>query len=333
MSRSFLKRLYSDEEMWKRRDVKDDFNPDGKDSPLATVYKLEQKLENVDRADLTYSTRYGNNWYVRGRLNEDHNFSPPFVRLKVQMQTDGTIYRLNVLFVHDDDIAKLGDMGVDVIQFNLHKTFSTPHGGGGPGAGPVGVTSKLEPYLPIPRLKKSSQGWIWSSDFKKSIGRVKGFFGNFGVFVRAYTYMNALGGNGLTKVSEMAVLNANYVKARLKAHYHLPYDGRPCMHEVVFNDKKQNAFGIKTLDIAKRLIDYNFHPPTIYFPLIVQGALMIEPPETEPKEEIDRFCEAMISIAREAQENPQIILESPQASPVKRVDEVRAVRKLKLTAS
>ncbi|OGQ17475.1 MAG: glycine dehydrogenase (aminomethyl-transferring) [Deltaproteobacteria bacterium RIFCSPHIGHO2_02_FULL_40_11] len=218
-------------------------------------------------------------------------------------------------------------MGVDVIQFNLHKTFSTPHGGGGPGAGPVGVVQKLEPYLPTPRVQKEKDEFIWK-EFPKSIGHIKAFYGNFGVLVRAYTYMCALGKEGILKASQMAVLNANIIKTKLKSAYHLPYDHKPCMHEVVFTDKKQSQTGVKTLDIAKRLMDYGFHPPTVYFPLIVQGAMMIEPTETEPPEEIDRFCDAMLAIAKEAETDPQKVKTAPHTTPVARVDEVKAARQL-----
>lgn len=224
--------------------------------------------------------------------------------------------------------AKVADMGIDLLQFNLHKTFSTPHGGGVPGAGPVGVVEKLVPYLPIPRVIKEKDTYQLKFNFPKTIGRVKGFYGNFGVLVRAYTYMRALGGDGLTKASQMAVLNANYIKKRLKNTYDLPYNDRPCMHEVIFSDKKQLKRGIKTLDIAKRLMDYGFHPPTIYFPLIVQGSLMIEPTETESKEEVDRFCDAMIAIAKESEENPELVKNAPYTTAVLRVDEVKAARNL-----
>ncbi|HBQ21199.1 MAG: glycine dehydrogenase (aminomethyl-transferring) [Deltaproteobacteria bacterium GWA2_38_16] len=227
--------------------------------------------------------------------------------------------------------AKLAEMGVDVLQFNLHKTFSTPHGGGGPGAGPVGVTEKLKPYLPLPRVIKEKDFYKLETQSQKSIGRLKGFYGNFGVLVRAYTYMRAMGQEGLKKVSQMAVLNANYIKHRLKDAYDLPYNDRPCMHEVIFSDKKQLKHSIKTLDIAKRLMDFGFHPPTVYFPLIVSGALMIEPTETESKEEIDRFCDAMIAIAKECESNPQKVHEAPHTTPVRRVDEVKAARNLILT--
>ena len=227
--------------------------------------------------------------------------------------------------------AKVSDMGIDVIQFNLHKTFSTPHGGGGPGAGPVGVTEKLIPYLPLPRIIFKENKYTLLKESPKSIGRIKGFYGNFGVLVRAYTYMRAMGGDGLTKASQMAVLNANYIKQRLRTHYDLAYDDKPCMHEVILSDKKQLKHTIKTLDIAKRLMDYGFHPPTVYFPLIVAGALMIEPTETESREEVDRFCDAMISIAKECEQTPDLVRQAPHTTPVRRVDEVKAARNLILT--
>lgn len=228
--------------------------------------------------------------------------------------------------------VKMKDLGVDVMQFNLHKTFSTPHGGGGPGAGPVGVIERLRPYLPTPRIIQDTNGYQITSTFPKSIGRIKGFYGNFLVLVRAYAYMKALGQSGLTQLTEMAVLNANYIKAKLKDHYALAFDHRPCMHEVVFCDKKQEPLGVTTLDIAKRLMDFGFHPPTIYFPLIVHGAMMIEPTESESKEELDRFCDAMRTIAQECIQSPEIVKSAPHTTPVKRVDEVRAARALKVRA-
>ena len=221
--------------------------------------------------------------------------------------------------------ARLGDMGVDVIQYNLHKTFSTPHGGGGPGSGPVVVSEKLLPYLPVPVVVKENDKYKLKYDLKDSIGRVKGFYGNFLVYVKAYTYVLMLGKEGVRKVSEFAVLNANYIKARLRGHYDLPFEGDN-MHEVVFSDKIQNEFGIKTMDIAKRLLDNGMHPPTVYFPLVVHGAIMIEPTETEPKEEIDRFCDVMIEIAAEAKSNPKILHDAPLSTPVRRCDEVGAAK-------
>jgi glycine dehydrogenase subunit 2 len=221
--------------------------------------------------------------------------------------------------------AKPGHMGADVLQFNLHKTFSTPHGGGGPGAGPVAVRKDLEPYLPSPRLVQRDGKFAWSYDRPRSIGRVRSFYGNFGILVRAYAYMLANGGDGLTEVTEGAVLAANYLRARLAGPYHLPY-ATPSLHEVVLSDKLQNREGVKTLDIAKRLLDHGFHAPTIYFPLVVAGALMIEPTETESLETLDAFAAAMLAIAREAQEKPEAVRAAPTATPVGRLDETRAAR-------
>ena len=225
--------------------------------------------------------------------------------------------------------AKPGHTGVDVLHLNLHKTFSTPHGGGGPGSGPVCVTEELAPYLPVPVVRKEGGKYRFDYDLPKSIGKVKAFYGNFGVLVRAYTYMKSLGAEGLERVSRAAVINANYIKSRLKGHFDLPYD-TPCMHECVFSDKLQSEYGIKTLDIAKRLIDYGFHPPTIYFPLVVSGAIMIEPTETEPRKALDEFCNAMIAIAEEAKENPELLKEAPTTAATRRLDEVKAAREPKL---
>jgi glycine dehydrogenase subunit 2 len=223
-------------------------------------------------------------------------------------------------------IARPGDMGIDVIHSNLHKTFSTPHGGGGPGAGPVGVSEKLVPFLPTPTVERREDGsYYLEYNHPDSIGRMRAFNGNFGVLVRALAYMRSMGPDGLRRIAQIAVLNANYIRARLKRTYHLPYDA-PSLHEVVFSDKNQVAHDVHTLDIAKRLMDYGFHPPTIYFPLIVSGALMIEPTESEPKEELDAFCEAMIAIARECEERPELVRSAPHTTPVRRLDEARAAR-------
>ena len=222
-------------------------------------------------------------------------------------------------------IAKPGDMGVDVLHINLHKTFSTPHGGGGPGAGPVAVRSFLEDFLPIPRIVEVGQEWELREDFPRSVGRVRSFFGNFGILVRAFAYMISLGSDGLEDVSRMALLNANYLRKKLEGHFHLPYS-EPCMHECVFTDRAQQKHGVHTLDIAKRLLDYGFHPPTVYFPLVISGALMIEPTETESRETLDSFADALIAIAREAQENPELVKSAPHSTPVKRLDEARAAR-------
>ncbi len=223
-------------------------------------------------------------------------------------------------------IARPGDMGIDVIHSNLHKTFSTPHGGGGPGAGPVGVSDRLVPFLPTPTVERRDDGTFYlEHDHPHSIGRMRAFNGNFGVLVRALTYMRSMGPDGLRRIAQIAVLNANYIRARLKGTYHLPYEA-PSLHEVVFSDKNQTPSEVHTLDIAKRLMDYGFHPPTIYFPLIVPGALMIEPTESEPKEELDAFCEAMIAIARECAERPELVRSAPHTTPVRRLDEARAAR-------
>jgi len=219
-----------------------------------------------------------------------------------------------------------GDLGFDVIQLNLHKTFSAPHGGGGPGSGPLGVKAELVPFLPIPRVVQNGHVYAWDEAYPDSIGRVKAFYGNFNVMVKAYTYIRSLGPDGLRHVSEAAVLNANYVKARLSPWFDLPYD-RSCMHECVFSGSRQaRESGVHTMDMAKRLLDYGFHPPTIYFPLIVPEALMIEPGETESKETLDDFCDAMAAIAGEAKDNPELVKSAPLTTPVERLDEVKAAR-------
>jgi glycine dehydrogenase subunit 2 len=223
-------------------------------------------------------------------------------------------------------VAKPGHMGVDVLHMNLHKTFSTPHGGGGPGAGPVAVKERLRDYLPVPQIVKQGSRFELLEECPKSVGRVRSFFGNFGVLVRAYTYMISLGGDGLEEASRMALLNANYIRKRLEKSYQIAYD-EPCMHECIFTDKMQHKFGVSTLDIAKRLLDYGYHPPTIYFPLVVSGALMIEPTETETPETLDGFVEAMLAIAREAKEEPDLVKSAPHSTPVSRLDEARAARK------
>jgi len=223
-------------------------------------------------------------------------------------------------------IARPGDFGVDVMHLNLHKTFSTPHGGGGPGAGPVAVKKALEPFLPVPRLKRAGKRWAYDYKRKNSIGRVKAFYGNFGVLVRALAYILAHGGPGLRNATVDAVLNAVYIRKHLEPYYELPYS-QPNMHEVVFSDHRQTQAGIHTGDIAKRLIDYGFHPYTVSFPLIVHGALMIEPTETEGKRELDQFIDAMISIAKEVETDPQLVKTAPHGTRTSRVDEVTAARK------
>lgn len=226
-------------------------------------------------------------------------------------------------------IVDLKKSGIDVLHINLHKTFSAPHGGGGPGSGPVCVREDLIEFLPVPRIIKKDGKFYLSSDFPNSIGRVHSFYGNFSVMVKAYCYILSMG-NLLKKVSELAVLNANYIKESLKDTLYLPYD-RPCMHECVFTDKNLSKYKVTTLDLAKRLIDYGFHPPTIYFPLVVNGAIMIEPTETESKENLDRFIWAIKEIVNEAKENPEILKQAPHNTKVKRLDEVYAARNPVLT--
>jgi glycine dehydrogenase subunit 2 len=226
--------------------------------------------------------------------------------------------------------ARPGDAGVDVMQFNLHKTFTTPHGGGGPGSGPVAFVEKLAPFQPGPVARRSGEGFVLDEDRPDSIGRVRSFQGNFGMMVRAYTYIRELGALGLTQVSERAVLNANYLAARVRELLPLGFETQS-LHEAVFTDRLlEQKTGIKTLDIAKRLIDYGFHPPTVYFPLVVRGALMIEPTETETRQTIDAFVSALQSIIREAEEDPELVRGAPHLPRVRRLDEARAARKPRL---
>src|SRR5688500_13610204 len=223
-------------------------------------------------------------------------------------------------------ISRPGDMGFDIVHINLHKTFSQPHGGGGPGGGPIVVRKKLEPFLPVPAVVKDGDAFRLDHDRPKSIGKVRGFTGPFGVFVRSYAYIRSYG-PGLREMSEAAVLNANYLLARLRDAYDLPYD-RLAMHEFVLSARTlKREHGITALDVAKRLMDYGFHPPTIYFPLVVPEALMIEPTETEPKERLDAFVDAMLAIAREAEEDPSLLHDAPRSRPVRRLDEVKAAKR------
>ncbi|MEH6988905.1 MULTISPECIES: aminomethyl-transferring glycine dehydrogenase subunit GcvPB [Bacillales] len=222
--------------------------------------------------------------------------------------------------------ARPGDMGFDVVHLNLHKTFTGPHGGGGPGSGPVGVKSDLIPYLPKPVLVKNGDQYEFDYDRPQSIGRVKPYYGNFGINVRAYTYIRTMGPDGLKAVTENAVLNANYMMRRLEPFFDLPFD-RHCKHEFVLSGKRQKKLGVRTLDIAKRLLDFGYHPPTIYFPLNVEECIMIEPTETESKETLDAFVDAMIQIAKEAEENPEIVQEAPHTTVIGRLDETMAARK------
>jgi len=227
-------------------------------------------------------------------------------------------------------LARPGDFGVDVMHFNLHKTFSTPHGGGGPGSGPVGVKRHLAPFLPAPVIVPDGQAYRLDYHRPQSIGRMRSWWGNVGVAIRAYAYIREMGGAGLKKSSELAVLNANYLRIKLQDLYHLPYPGA-CMHEAVFSEKNLPN-GVQTMEVAKRLIDYGFHPPTVYFPLVVKGAIMIEPTESFEPEALDGFVAALRQIYQEAQTDPELVKHAPHHAFVKHVDEVNAARKLKLTA-
>jgi len=248
-------------------------------------------------------------------------------------QAGGLVYNDGANFNAILGLAKPGDIGIDVMHFNLHKTFSTPHGGGGPGSGPVGVTDALARFLPGPIVEKhmdnaGNESFTWV-DAAHSIGRLHGFHGNFGMHVRAYTYIRMHGEEGLRQISEDAVLNANYLLARLRDAYDVAYD-RPCMHEVVLSARKQKQKGARALDVAKRLLDFGVHPPTTYFPLIVPEALMIEPTETESKQSLDHFADALLQIATEVDESPEIVTSAPHTTEYKRLDEAGANRKLNL---
>jgi glycine dehydrogenase subunit 2 len=224
-------------------------------------------------------------------------------------------------------VSRPGDFGIDVLHLNLHKTFSTPHGGGGPGAGPVAVKKILEPFLPVPQLREAADGALaFDYDRPQTIGRVRAFCGNFGVLVRALAYILANGAEGLRQSTEDAVLNSVYLRKRLQGAYELPYSA-PTLHECVFSDKRQAKYGVRTGDIAKRLIDYGFHPYTVSFPLIVPGALMIEPTESESKQELDLLADALLSIAREAEQEPETVLKAPHSTRMRRLDEVQAARR------
>ncbi len=223
-------------------------------------------------------------------------------------------------------IARPGDFGVDVIHLNLHKTFSTPHGGGGPGCGPCCCTEELKPFLPVPRIVKDGENYKLDDNFPESIGRVKAFYGNFGMMIRALAYIQTHGAEGLQEATEAAVLNARYVGHHLVDDYDKPF-ASDSMHEVIFSHKRQTRQGVHTLDIAKRLIDYGFHPPTIYFPLIVEGAMLIEPTESVGRQDLDAFIDAMKSIAQETVENPQLVIDAPHSTRIGRLDEATAARK------
>lgn len=223
-------------------------------------------------------------------------------------------------------VARPGDMGVDVIHLNLHKTFSTPHGGGGPGCGPCCCTAELAEFLPVPRIEREGSRFRLNFDYPDSIGRVKAFYGNFGMMIRALAYIYTHGPEGLREATETAVLNARYVSEKLKDTYHRPFDS-DCMHEAIFSHKYQKSRGVTTLDIAKRLIDYGFHPPTIYFPLVIDGAMLIEPTESVGRADLDAFIEAMKDIDAESRENPQVVIDAPHSTRIGRLDEAAAARK------
>ncbi|WP_301109748.1 aminomethyl-transferring glycine dehydrogenase subunit GcvPB [Sporosarcina sp.] len=222
--------------------------------------------------------------------------------------------------------ARPGDMGFDAVHLNLHKTFTGPHGGGGPGSGPVGVTEELAAFMPKPVITKKEDRFVLDYDVPLSIGRVKPYYGNFGIYLRAYTYIRTMGPDGLKAVTEYAVLNANYMMRRLEPYFDLPYT-QHCKHEFVLSGRRQKKLGVRTLDMAKRLLDFGYHPPTIYFPLNVEEGMMIEPTETESKETLDAFIEAMIQIAKEVEENPEIVQEAPHTTVIGRLDETKAARK------
>lgn len=245
---------------------------------------------------------------------------------KIIHDRDGLLYYDGANFNALMGMVKPSLMGFDVIHLNLHKSFSTPHGCGGPGSGAVGVNEKLVDFLPVPVVEKRDKQFVLNYDLKNSIGQVRGFYGNFSVLVRAYAYLLRLGADGIARVCANAVLNANYIKQRLKDVYLPSHPDKTCMHEVVFSCVRQKEQGVSALNIAKRLIDFGVHPPTMYFPLIVKEALMVEPTETESKDTLDRFIESMLAIAKEIQTNPEIVKTAPHTTPVKLVDDVKAAR-------
>jgi glycine dehydrogenase subunit 2 len=244
-------------------------------------------------------------------------------------QYDGLVYmdgaNLNALL----GIARPGDMGFDITHINLHKTFATPHGGGGPGSGSIAVVEKLSKFLPVPRVVKNGPAFKLSDNFPESIGKVLGLYGNFGVMVRAYVYISLLGLEGIKSVSRNAILNANYLRVKLADKFLVPYN-RICMHEFVASGDNHRQLGIKTFDIAKRLLDFGIHAPTVYFPLIVKEAIMVEPTETESKQTLDEFVEAMLTIDKEAHENPERLHEAPISTPVRRLNELKANKDLNI---
>ncbi|HTO11743.1 MAG TPA: aminomethyl-transferring glycine dehydrogenase subunit GcvPB [Candidatus Binatia bacterium] len=303
---------------------------------LAGYEVIEVKSDAEGRVDLTDLERHLAPDVAAFMItvpNTLGNFEPRVMEIAerchahgVQVYMDGA--NLNAIL----GITRPGDLGFDVCHFNLHKTFTTPHGGGGPGAGPVGIKAHLEPFLPTPVVIKEDDAYALDWKRPQSIGKLQAFWGNFGMHVRAYTYIRTMGADGLRAVSENAVLNANYVMKRLEAHYDIAAPG-PCMHECVLSARRQKKLGVSAMDVAKRLLDLGFYAPSTYFPLIVEEALMIEPTETESKETLDAFCEAMIRIAREAESGPQAIHAAPVTTPVRRLDQTKAAREPNLTWS
>jgi glycine dehydrogenase subunit 2 len=309
--------------------VKIDKNPDGIVHPEEVLRVIEREAAGGDLCGLMITNP--------NTLGVYETHLPEIVKLV--HERGGLVYGDGANTNAIMGAARPGDVGMDVIHINLHKTFTTPHGGGGPGSGPVCFKKHLDPFQPSPVVvsregaaDRAGAGVTYALDYDRpqSIGRVRAFQGNFGMFVRAYTYIREMGGEGLKMASTLAVLNARYLWARLKDHYAAPV-GQPCMHEVVLSDRDlERETGVKTLDVAKRLLDYGFHAPTVYFPLVVPGALMIEPTETETKETLDEFADAMLAILKEARETPDLVKEAPHHTVVGRMDEARAARQPRL---
>jgi glycine dehydrogenase subunit 2 len=296
---------------------------------LAGYQVIEVKSDangEVDLADLERQLDTDVAAFMITMPNTLGNFEPRIVEIIERCHAKGVqVYMDGANFNAILGLTRPGDLGFDVCHFNLHKTFTTPHGGGGPGAGPVGVKSHLEPFLPTPVVARDGEQYVLDWKRPQSIGKLQAFWGNFGMHVRAWTYIRTMGADGLRAVSENAVLNANYIMKRLESHYDVAAPG-PCMHECVLSARRQKKLGVSAMDIAKRLLDLGFYAPSTYFPLIVEEALMIEPTETESKETLDAFCEAMIQIAREAETTPHLIHEAPVTTPVRRLDQTKAAR-------
>ena len=297
-------------------------------------YEVVQVKSNarglVDLADLKSKLDSGAACLMMTNPNTLGLFEEEILEIaKAVHAVDGLVYydgaNMNALL----GICRPGDMGFDIVHLNLHKTFAVPHGSGGPGSGPVGVKKNLIPFLPAPRILKENENFSFEKKAPLSIGKLRSFYGNFGAIIRSYAYIKSLGKEGLKAVSENAIINANYLKARLKKIYDVPYDGA-CMHEFVMAATRQKKRGVKALDIAKRLLDFGVHAPTVYFPLIVEEAMMVEPTETESKETLDEFVSILNDIEKEIDKDPKIVLEAPHTTPVNRIDEVLAARQLNL---